>query len=100
MEQPIHNCVVYSSYYDMDILFQTTNLEDVNNHPVKYDNLATGSREPDYECTNCKSYGFPCFNCALHVYNCNIKPADLTDDEWESKQEWIIRFDEQDKNNK
>ena len=40
--------IIYSKYYDKDIIFEETDTYNISNHPANYDNLATGIQPPEY----------------------------------------------------
>ena len=86
------NNVIYSNYFKQAIIFKTTPSMTMHSHPANYDHLATGIMPPDYACTNCTCYGFPCVNCSVYVYDGNIIPPRSSKKEIEDKKEWTICF--------
>lgn len=76
-EQKMATCMIYSSYYDMDVMFVPTDNLTIQNHPANYDHLAVGMCGPDYECDNCKCYGFPCTNCNMYVYDGQMSESSI-----------------------
>ena len=55
----------YSPYYQSSFLVNNTSLAS------KLDSMINpnASLGPDYDCTNCKCYGFPCANCNDYIIN-------------------------------
>ena len=71
------SCIIYSSYYNMDVMFVPTDKLNIQNHPANFDHLVVGLCGPDYDCSNCKCYGFPCTNCNMYVYDGQISETSV-----------------------
>lgn len=88
--------LMYSEYYDKDIFIPID--QPFDEHPCIFDHLAIN--DPDYHCTNCTCYGFPCVNCNEFVYDNKITPsvkflkgkkwADISQDE--NDDQWVFEW--------
>jgi len=83
---------VYSPFYNYSFILNNSDLLP-GQHPLiqDYNVSPTASFGPDYTCSNCQCYGFPCANCKQYILD--GEPVALrTDINNNDNKEFIIDF--------
>ena len=84
-----HYSNVFSPYYQTTFIINNTSLLP-GQHPSILDFMVSDSSSfgPDYSCSNCQCYGFPCANCKDYIIDGKPLLTNISD-------EFIIDFSEQ-----